>query len=59
MEIIIFYYQQINKISLIFIFVIESVVGKTNLYNVEPEDLSAITRDTSKATGIPLPGKCA
>ena len=33
--------------------------GKTNLYNVEPEDLSAITGDTSKATGIPLPGKCA
>ncbi len=33
--------------------------GKTNLYNVEPEDLSAITRETSKATGIPLPGECA
>jgi len=33
--------------------------GKTNLYNVEPEDLSAITVDTSESTGIPLPGKCA
>ena len=33
--------------------------GKTNLYNVEPEDLSAITGETSKVTGIPLPGKCA
>ncbi len=33
--------------------------GKTNLYNVEPEDLSAITGDTSNATGIPLPGECA
>ena len=32
--------------------------GKTNLYNVEPEDLSAITSKTSKATGIPLPGEC-
>ena len=32
--------------------------GKTNLYNVEPEDLSAITRETSKITGIPLPGEC-
>jgi isopentenyl diphosphate isomerase/L-lactate dehydrogenase-like FMN-dependent dehydrogenase len=33
--------------------------GKTNLYNLEPEDLSAITRSTSEVTGIPLPGKCA
>ena len=33
--------------------------GKTNLYNVEPEDLSSVTEDTSEATGIPLPGKCA
>ncbi len=33
--------------------------GKTNLYNVEPEDLSAITEDTSEATGISLPGKVA
>jgi hypothetical protein len=33
--------------------------GKTNLYNVEPEDLSAITGETSKVTGIPLPGECA
>ncbi|MDW3094670.1 MAG: FAD-dependent oxidoreductase [Gammaproteobacteria bacterium] len=31
--------------------------GKTNLYNVEPEDLSAITGKTSIATGIPLPGE--
>ena len=33
--------------------------GKTNLYNIEPEDLSAVTEKTSIATGIPLPGKCA
>ncbi len=33
--------------------------GKTNLYNIEPEDLSAITRATSTVTGIPIPGKCA
>ena len=33
--------------------------GKTNLYNIEPEDLCAITNATSKVTGIPLPGKCA
>ena len=33
--------------------------GKTNLYNIEPEDLCAITEKTSKVTGISLPGKCA
>jgi len=33
--------------------------GKTNLYNVEPEDLCAITGSTSKVTGIPFAGKCA
>ncbi len=32
--------------------------GKTNLYNVEPEDLSAVTKETSKVTGIPLSGGC-
>lgn len=30
--------------------------GKTNLQNVEPEDLRAITIATAKATGIPLAG---
>ena len=30
--------------------------GKTNLLNLEPEDLRAITLATSQATGIPLPG---
>ena len=30
--------------------------GKTNLHNVEPEDLRAITLATSEATGIPLVG---
>ena len=30
--------------------------GKTNLLNLEPEDLRAITTSTAKATGIPLPG---
>ena len=33
--------------------------GKTNLYNVEPEDLCAITISTSEVTGIPLAGKHA
>ena len=33
--------------------------GKTNLYNVEPEDLCAVTSNTSKVTGIPTAGKCA
>lgn len=33
--------------------------GKTNLYNVEPEDLCAITISTSDVTGIPLAGKSA
>ena len=31
--------------------------GKTNLYNLEPEDLCAITLNTSNITGIPLAGK--
>jgi hypothetical protein len=31
--------------------------GKTVLYNVEPEDLRALTLATSEATGIPLAGK--
>ncbi len=31
--------------------------GKTNLHNVEPEDMRAITLATSEATGIPLVGK--
>jgi len=30
--------------------------GKTNLHNVEPEDLRAITRACSAATGIPMAG---
>ena len=30
--------------------------GKTNLHNVEPEDLRAITIATAEATGIPLTG---
>ena len=30
--------------------------GKTNLHNLEPEDLRAITLATSRATGIPLVG---
>lgn len=30
--------------------------GKTNLHNLEPEDLRAITLATAKATGIPLAG---
>ncbi len=30
--------------------------GKTNLHNLEPEDLRAITLATSAATGIPLVG---
>ncbi len=31
--------------------------GKTDVQNIEPEDLRAITLATSKATGIQLPGK--
>ncbi len=31
--------------------------GKTNLYNLEPEDLCAVTISTSQITGIPLAGK--
>lgn len=34
-------------------------IGKTNLYNIEPEDLCAVTGITSKVTGIPRAGKCA
>ena len=30
--------------------------GKTNLHNIEPEDLRAITIATAEATGIPLVG---
>jgi NADPH-dependent glutamate synthase beta subunit-like oxidoreductase len=30
--------------------------GKTNLHNVEPEDLRAITNATAEATGVPLAG---
>ena len=30
--------------------------GKTNLHNVEPEDLRAITKVTAMATGVPLAG---
>jgi NADPH-dependent glutamate synthase beta subunit-like oxidoreductase len=31
--------------------------GKTNVQNIEPEDLRAVTVATSRATGIQLPGK--
>ncbi len=31
--------------------------GKTNLFNLEPEDMRAITVATAEATGIPLVGK--
>ena len=31
--------------------------GKTNLHNVEPEDLRAVTIATATASGIPLVGK--
>ena len=31
--------------------------GKTNLHNLEPEDLRAITLATAAASGIPLVGK--
>lgn len=30
--------------------------GKTNIHNLEPEDLRAITAVTSQATGSPLAG---
>jgi hypothetical protein len=30
--------------------------GKTNLHNLEPEDLRALTLATAAATGIPLAG---
>ena len=30
--------------------------GKTNLHNIEPEDLRAITLATAEATGVPLTG---
>lgn len=33
--------------------------GKTNLHNLEPEDMRAITIATAEATGIPLVGKSA
>ena len=31
--------------------------GKTDLHNIEPEDLRALTLATSESTGIPLTGK--
>ena len=31
--------------------------GKTNIHNLEPEDLKAITLPTAKATGIPMVGR--
>ena len=31
--------------------------GKTNLYNIEPEDLCSITLSMSQASGIPLAGR--
>jgi isopentenyl diphosphate isomerase/L-lactate dehydrogenase-like FMN-dependent dehydrogenase len=31
--------------------------GKTNLHNLEPEDMRAITLASAEATGIPLVGK--
>jgi len=34
-------------------------MGKTNLHNVEPEDLRAVTLATAKASGIPLVGRQA
>ena len=39
--------------------VIEAVArctGKTNLHNLEPEDIRALTRATAAATGLPLAG---
>ena len=33
--------------------------GKTNVHNIEPEDLRSISMVTSKATGVPMPGKRA
>ncbi|MBC8267532.1 MAG: FAD-dependent oxidoreductase [Rhodospirillaceae bacterium] len=33
--------------------------GKTDVHNIEPEDLRSITRITSEATGIQMPGKNA
>ncbi len=33
--------------------------GKTDIHNIEPEDLRSIARATSLATGIPMPGKDA
>ncbi|MBL4756214.1 MAG: FAD-dependent oxidoreductase, partial [Rhizobiales bacterium] len=31
--------------------------GKTDIHNIEPEDLRSIALATSKATGIPMPGR--
>jgi len=31
--------------------------GKTNVHNLEPEDLRALTLATARATGIPMPGR--
>ena len=33
--------------------------GKTDVHNIEPEDLRSITQITSEATGIQMPGKSA
>ncbi len=33
--------------------------GKTDVHNIEPEDLRSITQTTALATGIPMPGKGA
>ncbi len=33
--------------------------GKTDVHNIEPEDLRSITKITAQATGIPMPGKAA
>ncbi len=30
--------------------------GKTNLHNLEPEDLRSVTLATATATGVPLAG---
>lgn len=31
--------------------------GKTDVHNIEPEDLRSITRITAEATGVPMPGR--
>jgi len=32
--------------------------GKTNLQNLEPEDLRSVTLATAEAIGVPLAGLC-